>query len=683
MSDIKIDEKSKYFISIIFNRYKQKIFELCYYKDRFLKDINTNVEWEPKIVDIIYYVKKITPSNIIPDIPFILNNLKNKYLSVINNKILLNKIVKYIKRDLIKFIWHCVEKFNLDIIYPSCVIFSISNNDDYKNLLKTIGIIMPDIKNTYKEKSKEELLQILSHDFKGLDNFDRNSLLLFIQPITDDNNLIQFYNNYYSIKGENSYYKNIIMDWDDYKLETDIEYMNWLFPEKLSETQLKEFRTNILIHENVARGVLRIMYFFGFIISNGNIKQVKKLNRVYKGQTIGIYSSNNYKRITQILKFLKQINMKYLLNIFFLMVCKAIKTDKFLHEQVKKQFLKEWVKILSFKKDYKVYGLNYTGNSCYMDSLLLCLLVIPNKVIKKNILQKNLDSLRDEKVLFKTCNSNLDKDILIRKNIQKELNNITESIRGINKVENCSTIRSLIKKCDSNTFYKPIPQDAGEFLFFLFNMFQVSVSNTIRKTYGSNNTSIDKQILWEKITEIKDIASPIVDIVATKLLEIKEKYNLKKFLKQTSDSVFDKYNKWTPDKQYPEINFMRRKELYKIISSPIIIFNLNRTYGKPIYNEKGDFLKIKTKNIWKQITIPKNIILDSKKLYLTSIVVHNGNGHYIANYKHKGEWYWYNDIGTSEGGQNIKHAIKHIGSYQNMLLTTPSPETNGTIFFYM
>jgi hypothetical protein len=50
--------------------------------------------------------------------------------------------------------------------------------------------------------------------------------------------------------------------------------------------------------------------------------------------------------------------------------------------------------------------LNWTGNSCYIDSVLFALLAIPNKFTKKYILDSDLNDLSYEN------------DLIIRKNIQ-------------------------------------------------------------------------------------------------------------------------------------------------------------------------------------------------------------------------------------------------------------------------
>ena len=309
-----------------------------------------------------------------------------------------------------------------------------------------------------------------------------------------------------------------------------------------------------------------------------------------------------------------------------------------------------------------------------MDSALLATFAISNQTITDHILKKNLDILKDGRKLWSKCSDNIDSDIHRRNDIQKVLNQITESIRGKNnKIRNCYPLRSAIKKCPgTQPFHGTDTQDSGEFLAYLFNLFQVDIATTIRKTYGSNDSGKHPKWTLEGTLEDKH-SSPIVDVVSTTLNEVKTDYDITKFVKQKLYATFTPDNIWKPS---PDKTYSRRKEVFELTKSPIIIFNLVRTYGKPKF-KKGKFSGIKTINIWKKISAPETMMLDDKQLELTSIVVHTGGAHYIANFKCEGAWYWYDD---NPGGS--KHIIKHTGSYENMLETKPSPLTHGTLFFY-
>ena len=322
-----------------------------------------------------------------------------------------------------------------------------------------------------------------------------------------------------------------------------------------------------------------------------------------------------------------------------------------------------------------ITGLNYNGNSCYMDSVLLATFAIPNKTITDNILDKNLDVLRTYPVRWSTCDANLDVDINRRKDIQTVIKNIAMSMRELNNVKKCSTLRKLIQTCPGpQNFHQTDPQDSGEFLTYLFNMFQVNVANTEITTYGSNSENENVTDDWVlESTKIDSNASPIINVDSITLINEEENYDITKFIKQETDAFLGIENKWTPKLG---TSYIRRKQIFEVTKSPIIIFNILRTHGEPII-KKNNFIGIKTKNIWKKIQAPESMLLKNKTLYLTSIVIHNGGGHYVAVFKCERNWFYYDDNPGSSS-----HIIKYIGSYEKMLEISPNPLSHGTLFFY-
>ena len=329
---------------------------------------------------------------------------------------------------------------------------------------------------------------------------------------------------------------------------------------------------------------------------------------------------------------------------------------------------------------YKVRGLDYVSNSCYMDSTLLSLFAIPNKVITDNILNKNLDSLEDIPMKWTKCSDNIEKDIKRRKDIQTALNKITNSMRGLDKIKKCTMLRRLIAKCPgTQPFHLGGTQDAGEFLAYLFNIFQVDIAKTTRKTYGTNDKGKDPN--WELIrTHVDKKTSPIIDIVSTTLKDIPKDYNIAKFLKKTEYTNLDESERWYPDRDNkPALSFLRKKEVFKMKKSPYVVFNIIRTYGEAKFSKskKPKFLGIQTKNIWKRVVAPEKLTLKGKELNLSAIVVHTGGAHYVANFKCENDWFWYDDSPGSS-----RHIIRHIGTYDKMLKTKPNPLSHGTLFFY-
>ena len=318
-----------------------------------------------------------------------------------------------------------------------------------------------------------------------------------------------------------------------------------------------------------------------------------------------------------------------------------------------------------------------------MDSTLISLLAIPNKVITENILNKNLDALKEFNILWSRCSDNINVDIERRKRIQQGLNQIAKSMRTTGDVKNCVMFRKIISKCPgTQEFHGGETQDAGEFLSYLLNIFQVNIATTVRKTYGTNDLGPKpKWILNREVTDSE--SSPVVDVVSTLLQQVPKDYDISNFLKKKEYSEIDEDNKWYPDKKNnPDLFYTRKKETFKIIDSPYIVFNINRTYGEPQFtkpkkDKPAKFKGIKNKNIWKRLTAPETINIKDNQLELTAIVVHTGGAHYVANFKCDGIWYWYDD---NPGGNT--YVIKKTGSFQDMIKTEPRPLSHGTLFFY-
>jgi ubiquitin C-terminal hydrolase len=660
---INIDEESEIFLSVFLKTYKEKI-----------QQMSSSIE---NISDIEEAFNKITPDKIkLKVLKSINKTLKNN----INVDIFLNAITTGVITEIIKMVIKCVNKFQQDEINGSSIIYTFVNNKDLSRLSNMLDITTP-IESSLNDDitTKEELIEELKDKYKGIEKFPKKFMLILASN---------------QVKKESKIIKNFIIyskkidSQDDYKLEISKKYIKYLFPDKklMSLSDITAFKINKTLRKNIVTCTLRMLLFYGFIIDKKDT--VIQINE--NGKNIGLYSVGNYNVITQIMNFLVDVDMEYLSAIFFLAMCKAIKSDNYMYKVIDNKYIKDWIKTQPYLKDYKtptkflkknecdITGLDYNGNSCYMDSALVCTFAIPNKTITDNILNKNLDILKDTTRLFSVCNKNLKDDIKIRKDIQKALNDITNSIRlGDKKIKNCSNLRSIIKKCPgSQPFHGTTTQDSGEFLTYLFNMFQVDVASTSRKTYGSNDLGMSPE--WKLFTkQIDNKASPILDVVSTALLRVKDDYDITDFIKQTEYSNLDESNRWMPDKNNPGTAYTLKKEVYKLKSSPIVIFNLTRKYGSPVYDKKGKFKSIKTLNVWKKVTAPEKFNLNDKTLYLTGIVVHTGGAHYIANFKCNGEWYWYDDNPNSS-----KHIINHTGSYEKMLKTKPSPLSHGTLFFY-
>jgi uncharacterized UBP type Zn finger protein len=311
-------------------------------------------------------------------------------------------------------------------------------------------------------------------------------------------------------------------------------------------------------------------------------------------------------------------------------------------------------------------GLKYTGNSCYQDSVLLSLFAIPNKFIESNILEKDLNKIKESQKEI-ICSNDTKEDIKSKEEIQKELNKITNSIRNKGeKVEYCSMLRSLIKKCPSTSgqkFYETGTQDAGEFIQYLFSIFNVEGMSKSTKTILSNN-------LDENINEDSDNTvlssyrmfntSPIILIPSQKIIDSKITY----YLDQYEDAMFDEKNLY---RHSDGKSYKRRIEITNVNNTDYLIFYAQRLSLRESSSVKRNYNKI----------IPDETITleNNKKLSLHAIVVHKSL-HYTCYIKCKNYWFYYNDKSNK---------IDYVGSYKDMIENKDNrtdPCKEGTLYFY-
>lgn len=523
--------------------------------------------------------------------------------------------------------------------------------------------------------------------------------------------------------------------------------INFLFSDKITPDFVK---SNEIVRENIIRVSLFYFQIFGFypIIGKKYSISPRKLFKKKKEKS-GIYDLNNFPKISEIFYFLKRIEMTNLLTLLLLFICLALKLDKDLKELVTETgALKSWMKFSSYLESYadtynidkinennenveqwnvnweqekdfpdierlnvssycgSIGGLNWTGQSCYQDSVYMALFSVPNQIIYNNLLNKNLEQICSSRHKWTECNKNNKKDLQIRREIQNELKEIYKTIRGEKTRDTCSNIRNVMKKCISGRRYVLSEQrDAVDFLKYLFDVFQFDVATFTLKVELSENG----EDYFTSSERVMSNNNPIIDITGNILSQLDyEGYNsLEMFMEKSWDVELDDENARTYNgKQY---RFVRNTEIF---TSPYIIFNVNRiayiTSSKKTYisipeeeieteddEETDDEADSRDEpwdnfynNLKKEISgevkeqfVKTNIISPEKinNLELTAIIVWAGN-HYTCYFKCNKLWFFYNDL--SSGG---KYSIEMIGSYRNLFLKNnphPKPNTNGTLYFY-
>lgn len=294
-------------------------------------------------------------------------------------------------------------------------------------------------------------------------------------------------------------------------------------------------------------------------------------------------------------------------------------------------------------------GLYNVKNSCYMDSVLVSLFASPNKIMEDKIIQKNFKLSNSSWITCSEKNS--------RQKIQIQLIRIINSFRGYEFVRDCTRLRESLQLCNgSQEFHSGQMQDAGEFLLYLFNIFEVEVVTKHRATYVTNSLANPPKDYVRTFKEIQH-CTPLINIPS---LRLQKGLDITTFLNETDDAIFSKEDFYRHEET--GIRYRRRIENIKVIEGHYIVFNVER-----VLYQTDKFIDTK-------INVPDHIITgrDRKVLYLNAVVVYL-NRHYTCYFKNNDIWYYYDDLDNS---------TIEIGDYYELLQARPSIQRNGTLLFY-
>ena len=388
-------------------------------------------------------------------------------------------------------------------------------------------------------------------------------------------NTLDFYSNNNAVQ-EISNWSNIL-----YK---DNNIILKLFPSILDENSIYVIKNATYIQDNILRVILRYLFFLGFLIVDVSEWKInEKFILTHSKNNTGIYDITTHSIISSMLNFLNIAKLNNMLLIILICICKGLHIDPRLKTLIKKyNSLKYWMNFSDDLKQYqdiynidsmsikerKIRGLKYCGNSCYQDSVFMSLFACSNDIITKHILEKNVSEISEPKWII--CNKDPIKDRKIKISIQNELNNIKKSIRGEELIRTtCSNLRTILNNCKGNqSFNLKGQQDASDFISYLFNIFQVDIAISTRKTKLSN----DKEHWINSYEDINKNDSPIVLIETSELIQ--------KFY--TNINLADKINvSWISTLDVNNL-YKYNGNLYKYtkntttIESPYIIFQVSR-----------------------------------------------------------------------------------------------------------
>ena len=109
-----------------------------------------------------------------------------------------------------------------------------------------------------------------------------------------------------------------ILSWPDDQLEEVHDYIQWIFPlpepscynrnaPLLSETDIRAFKTDSLLRENLQRAFGRILAFFGLILADGQVSAGDSFDA--RVPDVWAVPNHNWLRITRILRSLWLLGM--------------------------------------------------------------------------------------------------------------------------------------------------------------------------------------------------------------------------------------------------------------------------------------------------------------------------------------------------------------------------------------
>ena len=261
------------------------------------------------------------------------------------------------------------------------------------------------------------------------------------------------------------------------------------------------------------------------------------------------------------------------------------------------------------------------NNSCYIDTVLMALFTEPSDFIKQRIFESRFTK--------KVCNNksiSTETDIKNRNKIKKEIKKIYNFIQINESKEDeeeseeeesddedeeeseedeedeeddedeeseedededdekpfhfvskskkeytCTTLRTKFKKCEgSQEFHSSATQDAGEFLMYLLNIFELETLTQLTYNYGSKSLK-EKFMFVSKIKDEK--AFPVVTVTEIMLMSLDKDatHVLTKFMIHKDLDKFGKGNEWKPS--VGEIFLYRKSVIKKVAKNSKMAFS--------------------------------------------------------------------------------------------------------------
>ena len=309
--------------------------------------------------------------------------------------------------------------------------------------------------------------------------------------------------------------------------------------------------------------------------------------------------------------------------------------------------------VMSGQRDVDLGVLTNTGNSCFLDSVLMALLAQPNKFITSHVLEAELQ----EEVLEGNTRCSLQD----RKKIQEALREITKSIRVAKKNQTCTDFREVLKPCypSGADFSGRGQQSANEFALWLLNLFDLKLG--LRK--------VEMRLLRYDMTfDFRSFIEPQDIFFGVTFNFLKDNMPISSYLTITAEADFSGH-----------LTYVQHSDTEKVIDMPYLIISIER--------REGAIFDVQTRTMQYEGSIKNTPVLftefitlpSGRALWLSAVVIFHGGlrgGHYVACLKLNNVWYYYNDIGGSLSLIGVQ------GSFDELLAHSSKPKERGVLFFY-
>ena len=334
-------------------------------------------------------------------------------------------------------------------------------------------------------------------------------------------------------------------------------------------------------------------------------------------------------------------------------VCISLKYHKTDH---KISLMKTVETVESINPPNKLIPIPNRANSCYMDTVLFSLLYqekMPD-IIKQKIFNSSLGPTGS------FGQGNQKKCMGLMETLKEYLGKLRKFIFGEITENYCINFRRLIASCDTGKkFSGTKEQDVGEFLIFLFDIFEIKGSVTEYIVYGifPSGKSVEKtsETIDNSLINFTDsfYLSTVDNIPISKLLN---KKTITENISFSSDETGNNY-----------IGKIERINVLKTLG--FYVFYIQRAHFDFGGSGQGEI-------VLENIIIPdKEIVIGKETLYLYSVIFHLGEvggGHYICCFLYNEKWYIYDDT---------KSYFTPIGNYEKLIEYSPVKK-RGILFFY-